>query len=117
MGPLNKVLDMAGLGAQIPKEAMEIGQEKLDSFKIIIDSMTKQERKKPDLLNKNRINRIAKGSGKTEQDVRELIKNFKNMEKMFKQFKNINEEKIQKGGLQGLLKKFGPAKKKKFKLR
>ncbi len=117
MGPLNKVMEMAGLSQSIPKEAMEIGEEKLDGFKTMIDSMTKKERENPDLLNKSRISRIAKGSGKKEEDVRELLKNFRNMEKMFKQFKNLNEEKLQKGGINSLLKKLQPQKKKKFRIR
>lgn len=116
MGPLGKVMEMAGLGNQMPKEALEVGEEKLSKFKVIIDSMTKQERKKPDVLNKNRIARIAKGSGTTQEEVRELIKNYKNMERMFKQFRNINEEKLKKGGLGSLFKQFGP-KKKKLKIR
>lgn len=117
MGPLGKVMEMAGLSQSLPKEALEIGEEKLGSFKVIMDSMTKQEKKNPDLLNKSRISRIAKGSGTSEDNVRELIRNYRNMEKMFKQFKNLNEEKLKKGGIQSLLKGFRGAKKKKFKIR
>lgn len=116
MGPLNKVLEMAGFSQSLPKEAMELGEEKLDGFKVILDSMTKQEKRDPKTLNKSRIERIAKGSGKKEEEVRELLKNYKNMEKMFKQFSGLNEEKIKKGGLSGFLKKFS-GKKKKLKIR
>lgn len=117
MGPLGKVMEMAGLSQSLPKEALEVGEEKLGTFKVIMDSMTKQEKKTPDLLNKSRIARIAKGSGTSEENVRELIRNYKNMEKMFKQFKNLNEEKLKKGGIQSLLKGFRGSKKKKFKIR
>ncbi|MDD3084094.1 MAG: signal recognition particle receptor subunit alpha, partial [Candidatus ainarchaeum sp.] len=65
LGPLNKVIEMLGIGTKLPKEAMEMGQEKMDSFKIIIDSMTEKERLEPELLNRSRIERIAKGSGKS----------------------------------------------------
>lgn len=96
MGPLNKVADMLGLGMKLPKEMMETGQEKMDGFKIIIDSMTEQERKNPDLMNRSRVERIAKGSGKNIEEVRELIKQFKQMKKMFKKFKGIQSEKALK---------------------
>ncbi|PJA19318.1 MAG: signal recognition particle protein Srp19, partial [Candidatus Diapherotrites archaeon CG_4_10_14_0_2_um_filter_31_5] len=61
MGPLNKVMDMMGLGQQIPKDQLELGEEKLDGFKVIMDSMTKKEKLDPELLNHSRIQRIAKG--------------------------------------------------------
>jgi signal recognition particle subunit SRP54 len=89
MGPLNKVAEMLGLGMKMPKEMLDVGQEKMNSFKIIIDSMTEQERKEPDILSRNRIERIAKGSGTRVEDVRELIKQFKQMKKMFKKFRGV----------------------------
>ncbi|MDD3083541.1 MAG: hypothetical protein PHP82_00800, partial [Candidatus ainarchaeum sp.] len=77
-------------------------QEKMDSFKIIIDSMTEKERLEPELLNRSRIERIAKGSGKSVNDIRELIKQFKKMKKMFKRFKGMNESGMKKMGEQGI---------------
>ncbi len=121
LGPLNKVVDMLGLGMKMPKEAMEMGQEKMDSFKIIIDSMTEKERLEPDLLNRGRIERIAKGSGKSVEDVRELIKQFKKMKKMFKRFKGMGEKGMQKMGEKDLGKMMqqmqGQKAKKKFRLK
>jgi signal recognition particle subunit SRP54 len=103
MGPLNKVAEMIGLSVKMPKELLEQGQDKLDSFKIIIDSMTEQERVDPEVLNRNRIERIAKGAGVHIEDVRELIKQYKQMKKMFKKFKNIQSEKAMKNfGEKGL---------------
>ena len=118
MGPMNKVMDMMGLGAQVPKEFAEMGEEKLDKYGFVIDSMTAKEKQEPELLNKSRIARIAKGSGTTQEQVRELIKNFKKMKKVFKQFSNMDASKLQddKGvNIEKLQKMFG--KKKKFKLR
>ena len=118
MGPLSKVMDMMGLGAQLPKEMLEVGEEKLDGFKVMIDSMTEEERNDPEKFNRSRIARVAKGAGKTQQEVRELLKQYKNMAKVFKQFKGIDQKKLEKGGVQGLLKKFkGFEKKRKLKLR
>lgn len=89
MGPLNKVAEMLGMSMKLPKEMLEVGQEKMDSFKIIIDSMTEYEREYPETLNSSRIERIAKGSGTNVRDVRDLIKQFKQMKKMFKKFKGV----------------------------
>lgn len=117
MGPLNKVMEMMGLSMQIPKEQLDVGEEKLDSFKVLMDSMTKKEKVNPDLLNKARIERVAKGSGKSEKDVRELIKHFKQMQRMWKSFKKYSSPDAlqKKGTMQKLMKQFG--KKKKLKIR
>jgi len=117
MGPLNKVAEMLGFGMQIPKEQLDIGEEKLDGFKVMMDSMTEKEKKNPDLLTHARIIRVAKGSGKKEDDVRELIRHYKQMKNMFKKFKKIDPEKMAKKGFdeKELAKMFG--KKKKIKIR
>jgi signal recognition particle subunit SRP54 len=116
MGPLGKVMDMMGLKAQLPKEMLELGEEKLEGFKIIMDSMTKAEKQNPDIINSNRIARIAKGAGKTQEQVRELLKQFKQMKKAFKKLKDLDETKLEKGFDMGkLAQMFG--KKKKLKIR
>ena len=117
MGPLGKVLEMMGLSQQIPKEMVEVSEEKLDRFGVIMDSMTKKEKHDPELLNKNRIERIAKGSGSKEQDVRELIKQYRLMAKMFGKFKGLDEKSLKDGNLQKMMKKLGVQKKKKFRIR
>ena len=119
MGSLEKVAEMVGLKMQIPKEQLEIGEEKLDGFKVMMDSMTEKELQDPDLLNRPRIERIAKGSGKKVEGVRELIKQYKQMKNVFKRFKKFSDpkkmEKLQKSG--DISKIFGAGKKKKFKFR
>ncbi len=122
MGPLNKVAEMLGLSVKLPKELLEQGQEKLDTFKIIIDSMTEQERVDPEVLNRSRIERVAKGAGVKVEEVRELIKQYKQMKKMFKKFKNIQSEKAMKKfgekGLSDVLKQMqGKKMAKKFRLK
>ncbi|MFA6419345.1 MAG: LAGLIDADG family homing endonuclease [archaeon] len=122
MGPLNKVAEMLGLSVKLPKEMLEAGQDKMDSFKVIIDSMTEQERIDPEVLNRNRLERIAKGAGAKIEDVRELIKQYKQMKKMFKKFKNIQSEKAMKNfgekGIGDMLRQMqGKKGQKKFRLR
>jgi signal recognition particle subunit SRP54 len=95
---------------------LELGEEKLEGFKIIMDSMTKAEKQNPDIINSNRIARIAKGAGKTQEQVRELLKQFKQMKKAFKKLKDLDETKLEKGFDMGkLAQMFG--KKKKLKIR
>jgi len=123
MGSIGKIAEMLGMKMQLPKEMLETTEEKLEGFKVMMDSMTKQEKKNPDLLNHKRIERVAKGSGKTENQVRELLKQFKQMQKVFKKFKGLDEEKLEKMQKNGkmdigkVLQGFGPKKKQKFKIR
>jgi signal recognition particle subunit SRP54 len=87
MGPLNNM--MASLGVSASKEALEQSEVKMKRYKAIIDSMTQMEREDGSLLsNSGRIKRIARGSGSTEKEVRELISDFNKMKKMYKLMKN-----------------------------
>jgi signal recognition particle subunit SRP54 len=52
----------------------------------IIQSMTKEERLRPSILNGSRRRRIASGSGTTVQDVNRLLKQFEDMQRMMKRF-------------------------------
>ncbi|MGB9703451.1 MAG: signal recognition particle receptor subunit alpha [Candidatus Micrarchaeia archaeon] len=83
---LMKIFSMLG-NPDIPREFVDLGEEKMKKYEAIILSMTKDERKKPELLkNQSRIARIAKGSGVKEEDVKELILNFEKMKKMMQKF-------------------------------
>jgi len=104
MGSLSKIFDQLGLGSQIPQELVEQSEEKMKIYKVLIDSMTKKERDDPDILNASRIKRIAAGSGKSEKEVRELLKQFNATKKMFKKFKK--GKRLPKG-LSKLMGKFG----------
>ncbi|MCL4382074.1 signal recognition particle receptor subunit alpha [Candidatus Marsarchaeota archaeon] len=97
MGPLKNLLGMVGV-MDVPKDMVEQSEDKLKSYKVIIGSMTRDERKNEKLLhNPSRISRIAKGSGKTEKDIHQLITDFNKMKKMFNMMKNDR----------GMMKKFG----------
>jgi len=85
MGPFKKLMQMIpGLGVTIPEEQMRVGEEKLKRFKVIMQSMTPEELENPKLLNASRIRRIARGSGTSETDVKELLKQYEFMKKMIK---------------------------------
>ena len=66
--------------------------------------MTKKERDDPDIITQSRIKRIAKGSGTSEKEVKELLKQFNATKKMFKKFKK--GKRLPKG-LSKLMGKFG----------
>ncbi len=87
MGSLDKLLQMVpGIGMNIPEEEMKVGKEKLDNFKIIMQSMNDKELENPDVLNSSRIERIAKGSNTSKEEVKELLEQYENMKKMLKSF-------------------------------
>jgi signal recognition particle subunit SRP54 len=98
MGPLNKIMEMIpGMGKmKLPKGTLEVQEDKLKKWKFIMQSMTKKELENPDLVfNRKRIERIAKGSGTTSGEVRELLKQYRQSKKMMKMMKG-NPEKIMK---------------------
>ena len=85
MGPLKKLLEMVpGLGFALPEEQMRVGEEKLKRFKVIMQSMTPQELENPKVLNASRIRRVARGSGTSEADVKELLKQYEMVRKLIR---------------------------------
>ncbi len=84
MGPLKNVLGLLpGVNAQALKQA-NIGDDKLRHVEAIVLSMTPKERQDPDLINGSRRARIARGSGRTVQEVNQLLAQFKQMQKFMK---------------------------------
>lgn len=88
MGPLKKILGMLPIGMtkKIPKHAMGETQERLKKFKFIMDSMTEEEMKNPQIIKSSRIKRIARGSGCEPKDVKALLKYYNQTKKMMKGF-------------------------------
>ncbi|MCD6189125.1 MAG: signal recognition particle protein Srp19, partial [Thermococcus sp.] len=85
MGPLQQILKMIpGMGYSIPDEVVKVSEERLKKFKVIMDSMTEEELENPEIINYSRIKRIARGSGTSPKDVRELLNQYKQMKKFFK---------------------------------
>lgn len=87
MGSMSEIMEMMPFfGGQMPP-GMEIGDEELVKVKSMIHSMTRKERMQPDLLkgSTTRWRRIARGSGRTEKDVQELIQKFNLMRSMLQQ--------------------------------
>jgi len=88
MGPLGQVANLIpGMGKMnIPKDKLKEQEENMKIWKYLMDSMTVQEKDNPSLMNESRIQRIVKGSGRDETEMRDLIKQYKQMKKMMKAF-------------------------------
>ena len=85
MGPIGRLLKMVpGFSYNIPNEIMDTAQDRLEKWRIIIQSMTPAEREKPKVLTSSRIRRVARGSGTAEKEVKELLEQYSMMKKMMK---------------------------------
>ena len=103
LGPLSKVVDLIpGFGnLNIKSSMLDVQQEKIEKWKNAMDSMTKDELTNPEkILNSDRIERISKGSGVLQKDIREMIKQYKLSKKMIK---NLKDER----GIERMMRKFG----------
>jgi len=87
MGPLKKLIGMVPGGINVPDDAMETAEHKLDSWRVIIQSMTKKEIEEPKLVDSSRARRIARGSGTSDKEVKEMINQYFMVKKMMKTMK------------------------------
>jgi len=112
MGNLSGILGMLpGMGAMKDK----IANAKIDDGMIgrqgaIISSMTRKERKNPDIIKASRKKRIAAGAGVTVQDVNRLLKQFDDMSAMMKRMNKLGQKGLMRGGLGALLPGMGGGK-------
>jgi len=102
MGPLSKIAEMIpGFGQlHMPKETLDVQEEKLEKWRYIMNSCTKEELEDPDIISAQRIERIARGSGMDSKDVRELLKQYRQSKKMVKVLKGSG------GDMNKIMKKF-----------
>lgn len=88
MGPIRKIFEMIPfLGLKVDESVIELTQEKMKKFKVIMNSMTEEELINPKILDSSRIKRIAIGSGTSVQDVKELMKYYETMKSLMKKVK------------------------------
>ncbi|PSP15387.1 signal recognition particle protein Srp19, partial [Halobacteriales archaeon QH_10_67_13] len=101
MGPLDQVMDMIpGLGGgmmdELPEDAMDVTEERMRDFEVIMDSMTDEELENPRTIGANRTKRIARGSGKPEERVKELLRQHKMMDRTLKQFQGMGDADMER---------------------
>ncbi|WP_374350378.1 signal recognition particle protein [Thermomonas sp.] len=96
MGGLSGLMDkLPGMG-QVPESVkQQVTGKEVPRMIAIINSMTKKERRNPDLLNGSRRARVARGSGLTPADVNKVLKQYQQMEKMM--------GKLGRGGMKGMM--------------
>ena len=100
VGSLKGFLDnMPGLSGMVKEDQLDQVEDRVQKWRYIIQSMNKEEKADPDLLNASRIKRIARGSGWPEHEVKELLKNYKNSKNMMKASKGRQ--------MQGMLRRMG----------
>jgi signal recognition particle subunit SRP54 len=87
MGFRNILESLPGLSGFVKDDQLDVLQAKMEKWRYIIQSMTRDEKNNPDTINDARRKRIARGSGVMEHDVKDLIKNFNNSKTMMKQAK------------------------------
>ena len=109
---IKKMGNLKDLAAMIPGvgkaiKDIDIDDNAFKSIEAIIYSMTPEERKRPEILNGSRRNRIAKGSGTNLQEVNRLLKQFDQTRKMMKMVTGSNMAKMSKlAGMPGMMPKF-----------
>lgn len=87
MGPLDQLMKLIPGAARMKIPAGNLDPKRFKHVEAIILSMTPLERRKPELLDRSRRARIAKGSGRPVSEVNRLMKQFKEMQKFMKQMK------------------------------
>ncbi|MBS0590940.1 MAG: signal recognition particle protein, partial [Proteobacteria bacterium] len=102
MGGLASLMDkLPGVGNLPDAVKSKVNDKEVHRMIAIVNSMTKKERRHPDLLNGSRRARVAKGSGTQPADVNRLLKQYMQMEKMM--------SKMGSGGMKGLMRQMGAA--------
>ena len=102
MGSLNQIMGMMpGMNRKLMK-GMDFDDKKLIWTDAIISSMTFEERKNPIIIDGSRRSRISKGSGRTVQEINQLLKQFTEMKKMMKKMGKMKLPKNLKNQMLGL---------------
>ncbi len=109
MGPLKQIMQMlpiGGLGLELSDKEYQVTKDRLDKYKVIMDSMTDEELEDPKIITANRIKRVSRGSGTPPELVRELLKSHQAMQKALKGMRGG----MGKMNMKRLMKRMGPLK-------
>ncbi|HHW92192.1 MAG TPA: signal recognition particle protein, partial [Firmicutes bacterium] len=92
MGPLDQILGMLpGVGGLKKLQGLAVDEKQLDQVEAIINSMTPDERRSPDIIDGSRKRRIARGSGTKVQDVNRLLKQFEQTKRLMRQYNKLEK--------------------------
>ena len=85
MGTFKRLLKMIpGVSYDVPEDMLEMAEDRLEKWRVIIQSMTPKEKENPKTLNASRVRRVARGSGTNEKQVKDLLKQYSIMRRMMK---------------------------------
>ncbi len=90
MGPLENIIKLLPGASKLGLNNVSVDPKLINKIEAIISSMTKKERKKPEIIKASRKIRIANGSGTKVEDINKVLNQFEQMKKMLKMFKNSN---------------------------
>lgn len=76
MGIKNVIDSLPGLSGMVKEDQLDAMEVRMEKWRFIIQSMTKEEKKDPDLINESRRKRIARGSGQPESEIKTMIKQY-----------------------------------------
>jgi signal recognition particle subunit SRP54 len=108
MGGITGMLDkLPGMGNMAQMAQQNLDMKMFARMEAMINSMTPQERRRPELIQGSRKRRITQGSGTQVQDLNRLLKQHKQMQKMMKKMKGGGMEKMMRG-LGGMMGQGGP---------
>jgi signal recognition particle subunit SRP54 len=100
LGPLENLLGMLPGMSKMPD--LSLGDSQMKRVEAIVQSMTREERRRPELLNASRRTRIARGSGTSVAEVNDLLKQFNQMKRMMKDMGKLQKKMARKGAMPGL---------------
>jgi signal recognition particle subunit SRP54 len=98
MGSLSKIMELVPGMSQLklPKDMLNVQEDKLKRWKYGMNSMCKEELENPEIINGERISRISKGAGITSSEVRDLLKQYKMAKKMMKSMQGSPDKLMKK---------------------
>jgi signal recognition particle subunit SRP54 len=103
-GMMEEMMKQLPMGGKLPDNISEMTEGKAKSYEFIMDSMTDEEIQDPSVINKSRRERIAEGSGRSTEEVRELMKHFNQTKNMMDKF---DKGSMKRGNMQDMMQKLG----------
>ena len=88
LGPLSKIISLIPNAPKLSSAQLDQAASALKQTEVIISSMTKEERRRPEMIKSNRKLRIAKGSGVSAKDVTKVLESYEQMKKQMTNYRN-----------------------------
>jgi len=103
-GMMEEMMQQLPMGSKVPDNIASMTEEKISIYSVIMDSMTIEEKQDPSVIKKSRVGRIAEGSGTSREDVRDLLKHYRQTKNMMDKF---DKKSMKRGNMQDMLSKMG----------